>query len=173
MKKLPVCPHCGSRNVEKKEEFYICRDCQSAFGRKPLADDGTDLVDAVTGMRFRFGDIVSDSIRLRFVQDGEVALYEVYDAKDGGLNKYAGVLGEAEWKELKRKMLEDLFVYDWDRYYIPVNDGRDLRDLDEWSFNLMVNDNEDYEFSGVDEYPVYWKQFKKLIDPFFKKIGEN
>ncbi len=170
MKKLPICPHCGSKNVKSEEEFYHCDDCLVNYGRDAYADDGTPMIDAVTGLRFRYGDVISGSVRLRFIQDGDVCLYEVYDSQEGGLNKFAGVLSADEWKKLKTTLFESLFVNDWDRMYIPVNDGREIRGNNEWAFNVIVNDNEEYGYEGVDAFPVYWKQFLKLIDPFMDNL---
>ena len=123
MKKLPICPHCGSKNVVAEEDFYHCNDCLVNYGRKVFSDHGEPMVDAVTGLRFRYGDVISGSVRLRFIQDGDVCLYEVYDSHEGGLNKFAGVLSADEWKQLKAKLFESIYVDDWDRMYIPVNDG--------------------------------------------------
>jgi hypothetical protein len=170
MEKLPVCPHCGSKNVTPVDDFYRCKDCLADFGRAAFADDGTSMIDSVIGLRFRYGDIISGSLRLRFIQDGEVGLYEVYDSQQGGLNKFAGVLSAEEWKELKRKLFEDLYVNDWDRFYYPVNDGREIQGNTEWAFNVVVNDFEEYAYQGVDAYPVYWKNFMKIMDSFFKKL---
>ena len=128
------------------------------------------MIDAVTGLRFKYGDVISGSVRLRFIQDGDVCLYEVYDSHEGGLNKFAGVLSADEWKELKRKLFEDIYVNDWDRVYIPVNDGREIRDNNEWAFNVIVNDSEEYGYWGVDEHPVYWKKFMDLIEPFMDNL---
>ena len=54
MKDLPVCPLCGSSNTIKVKDFYHCNDCLSDFGRQPKADDGTPMIEAVKGLRFKF-----------------------------------------------------------------------------------------------------------------------
>lgn len=170
MSKTPVCPHCGSRDVKENDSFYTCSSCHYDFGREPVSDDGEPMVTAVKGMRFRFGDVISGSVRLRFVQDGSICLYEVYDSNEGGVDKIAGVLSEEEWMNLKKKLFDELYVMDWEREYIPVNDGRAIRGNNEWEFAVAVNLDEEYVFRGVDAYPVYWNRFMKLMDPFFDKL---
>lgn len=173
MKKMPVCPHCGSRKTEENDSFYTCRDCRCDFGREALSDDGHPMTEAVRGMRFRYGDVISGSVRLRFVQDGDICLYEVYDSNEGGVDKNAGVLSAEEWKELRRKLFEDLYLMDWDREYIPVNDGREIRGNNEWEFAVAVDMDEEYVFRGIDAYPVYWNRFLKLLDPFFDELKKE
>ncbi|MBR4164590.1 MAG: hypothetical protein IKR11_13800 [Solobacterium sp.] len=168
--KLPVCPHCGQKDVTRVEDFYRCNSCHSDFGRTAYSDDGTPMIEAVTGLRFQYGDVISGSVRLRFVQDGEVCLYEVYEANGKGINKHADVLSAEEWMNLKKKLFEALYVNDWDRFYIPVNDGREIMSNQAWALAVIVNDNEEYEYAGVDEKPIYWKQFEKLITPFLDNL---
>ncbi len=173
MPKNPVCPHCGSRNVTNVEEFYRCEDCHSDFGRVPYSDDGVPMVDAVTGLRFRFGDFITGSVHLRFAQEDDDCLYEVYDANEGGIDKYADVLSLEEWTNLKKKLFENLYMYDWDRSFIPVNDGREIRGNNEWLFSIIVSEDEEYTYSGVDAYPVYWDRFMRVLEPFFKKLEQH
>ncbi len=173
MPKIPVCPHCGSRNVTNVEEFYRCEDCHTDFGRVPYSDDGVPMTEAVTGLRFRFGDYISGSVHLRFAQEDEDCLYEVYDANEGGIDKYADMLSLEEWGELKKKLFENLFIYDWDKYFIPVNDGREIRGNNEWEFSIIVNEEEEYTYSGVDAYPVYWDRYMRVLEPFFKKLEQH
>jgi hypothetical protein len=171
--KLPVCPHCGEKEVSRVESFYRCSSCHIDFGRTPVSDEGVPMVDAVTGLRFQYGDVISGSLRLRFLQDGEVCLYEVYDTNGGNIKKHADVLSGAEWKKLKKNLFENLFVTDWDHVYYPVNDGREISHNDAWSLAVIVNENEEYEYQGVDEKPVYWKGFEKLFKPFFEDLDEE
>lgn len=173
MPKNPVCPHCGSRNVTNVEDFYRCEDCHRDFGRVPFSDDGVPMVDAVKGLRFRFGDFITGSVHLRFAQEEECCLYEVYDANEGGIDKYADMLSLEEWTELKKKLFENLYIYDWDRYFIPVNDGREIRGNNEWIFSIIVSDDEEYTYTGVDAYPVYWDRYMKVLEPFFKKLEQH
>lgn len=173
MPKNPVCPNCGSRNVTNVEDFYRCEDCHTDFGRVPFADDGVPMVDAVKGLRFRFGDFITGSVHLRFAQEDDDCLYEVYDANEGGIDKYADVLSLEEWTDLKKKLFEKLYIYDWDRYFIPVNDGREIRGNNEWIFSIIVNDDEEYTYTGVDAYPVYWDRYMKVLEPFFKKLEQH
>ena len=173
MPSVPKCPHCGSKNVSRVEGFYRCKNCRKDFGRDPIADDGTLLVDSVRGFRFRFGDVLSGSVRLRINQVDDDCLFEVYDSNEGGLDKVADVLPLDEWHKLKETMLRTLYVYDWDKEYIPVNDGREIRANNEWEFSVIVNEDEEYTHRGVDAYPVYWDRFLKLLDPFFDRLQKN
>ncbi len=171
MAKTPVCPACGSKMVTRVETFYRCSDCKKDFGRTPMSDDGVPMEKAVTGLRFRFGDIVTGSVRLRFIEEPDKdALYEVYDSNEGGLNKFAGVLTATEWVKFKKNLFEKAYVADWDRSYIPVNDGREISANNEWNLAVIVSDAEEIEFSGFDAYPVYWNAFLKLVDPFFENL---
>ena len=69
MAKKLICPHCGSKDVEKHSEYFVCNSCKNSFGRVALSDEGIPMVDAVTGLRFRYGDIVSGSVRLIMIQE--------------------------------------------------------------------------------------------------------
>lgn len=169
-KKLPTCPHCGSKKVKKVDTFYRCSECKNDFGREVLTDDGLSMIEEVKGIRFRFGDIISGSVRLRFAQDGEDCLYEVYDSFEGGLNKVAGVLTHDEWIDFKKKLFNSIYVNDWAKDYIPVNDGKTVRDNNHWELAYYVNENEEYIYEGVDSYPVYWTQFTRLLKPFVDQL---
>lgn len=169
-KKTPICPHCGGKKVTRVDAFYHCEECKRDFGREALSDSGESMIEAIKGMRFRYGDIISGSARLRFVQDGDDCLYEVYDSFQGGLNKYAGVLSNDEWIAMKKKMFEKIFLNDWDKEYIPVNDGKKVPENNHWEFAMYVNENEEYIFKGVDAYPIYWSQFMKVLHPFFENL---
>jgi len=37
------CPHCGSIDIEIKEDIYICHDCDKWFEGKALICDGSDF----------------------------------------------------------------------------------------------------------------------------------
>ena len=93
-----VCPHCGSKNTEALENYEKCLDCGMSFGREEVADNGESLIKAVHGLRFRYGDVVSGSVRLRMAEDSGVCVFEVYDANNGGVDKVADVISMDEWK---------------------------------------------------------------------------
>lgn len=173
MAKLPVCPKCGSKQTSRVEQFYRCAACHSDFGREILSDEGENMAEAVKGVRFRFGDLISGSVRLRMAEDLDSCLWEVYDTNGGDLDKVADVLDAEEWKAFKKAMFEDLFIYDWDKEYIPVNDGREIRGNNAWEVDIIVNENEEYTYRGYDAYPVYWDKFMKLLDPFFNKLQKD
>ena len=173
MKKLPVCPVCGSKDITKEESFYHCNACKADFGRTPAADNGEPLIHAVTGLRYRDGDCIMGSLRARFAQEETCCLYEVYSTYTGEIKKVAEVLSMDEWMEFKRVLLEDLFVYDWEREYIPVNDGRDVKNDKGWELSLIVSEDEEYTFGGYGEYPVYFKGFEKLMKPHLDLLNED
>lgn len=173
MSKTLICPHCGSKETKEENGWYHCSACHRDFGRTPFSDDGTEMVKAVTGLRFRYGDIFAGSVRLRFVSDGEGCVYEVYDANEGGVDKVAGVLDDKAWKKFKENLFEKLFVMDWDKEYVPVNDGREIRGNNEWELAVEVGESEEYVYHGVDAYPVYWNRFMKLLDPFFDQLKQQ
>lgn len=170
MPKLPICPHCGSKLVTPAETFFRCDECHTDFGREPMSDDGRILSESITGIRFRYGDVISGSVRLRFIQDGDTCLYEVYDSNEGGIDKVAGVMNHEEWTAFRHKLFDDLYLFDWDKQYIPVNDGREIRGNNEWEFAVAVSEDEEYIYRGVDAYPVYWNRFLKALDPFFDQL---
>jgi len=173
VKKMPVCPHCGSKDVKRIESFYRCGSCNTDFGREAKTDDGVSLVDAVQGVRFRYGDVLSGSVRIRFAQDGDSALYEVYDSNEGGRNKVAGVIDGEAWLELKKKLVENLFVPDWQKEYLPVNDGRTVSGNNAWHFSLIVDEDEEISSDGVDAFPVYWDALMKVLDPYFQQLQQD
>ncbi|MBR2810414.1 MAG: hypothetical protein IKD69_03455 [Solobacterium sp.] len=174
MAKLPTCPCCGSKNVSRIESFYTCTNCKKSFGRDPKANDGSRLAEVVNGLRFKFGDIDTGSSRLRFVQDGEVCLYEVIDTNGGKLAKIAGVLSAEDWKNLRESLFADYFVSDWEREYIPANDGREIRGNNAWAFDVIVSDEEEYSYGGVDAFPVYFDRFRtNVIEPYFMELAEK
>ncbi len=170
MRKTIVCPHCGSKKIEKSDAFSRCQTCQRDFGRVAYTDDGEKMVEAVKGIRFRYGDVITGSVRLRFIEDpSKQALYEVYDSNDG-LNKFAGLISEEEWNTFRKNLFEKIYVNDWDREYIPKNDGREIRGNNEWELSVIVNDAEEYTYHGVDAYPVYWDDLMDLFEPFFNQL---
>ncbi len=170
MRKIVVCPHCGSKKIEKFDTFSRCEDCQRDFGRAALDDEGRNLTESVKGLRFRYGDVITGSVRLRFVEDpSKQALFEVYDSNDG-LNKVAGIISEEEWNTLRKDLFEKVFVGDWEREYIPKNDGREIRGNNEWEFSTIVSEDEEYTYHGVDAYPVYWQDLLDLLEPYFNQL---
>ena len=54
--------------------------------------------------------------------------------------------------------------------YYPANDGRELRGNNEWELDILISDDEEYIFKGVDAYPAYWNAFLKQLDPYFDKL---
>lgn len=174
VKKLPNCPHCGSKNVKTIKDHYLCKECKNEFGRLALSDDGEPMVDAVKALRFRYGDYLSGSVWLIMGEDEtKECLYEVYDAENGGADKYVDCLSEKEWKEFKEKLFESLLVMDWDKEYLPKNDGKEIPDNNAWRLSIFVNDEEVVEYHGHGAYPIYWNAFMKLVDPFFNKLAKN
>ncbi|MBR3358704.1 MAG: TFIIB-type zinc finger domain-containing protein [Solobacterium sp.] len=170
MAKLPACPICGSKDVSRIEGFYHCNACRSDFGRKPVADNGKPLIDEIIGLRYRDGDLIQGSLRARFAAEEGCCLYEVYSTYTGEIKKVAHVLSLEEWKEVKRVLLEELYVYDWDKYYIPPNDGREVDQFKGWELSLEVSPDEVYTSGGFGEYPVYFKGFLKLMDPLLSVL---
>jgi hypothetical protein len=173
VKKLPVCPHCGSKNVKAVHNFYTCKDCANDFGREAFSDDGRPMIEAVTGILFRYGDAISGSVHLRFAEDEGSCVFEVYDAHEGGANKVVEVVPMKTWKELKRKLFEVLFLNDWDKEYMPVNDGQSILGNNSWEFSVIVNENEEQVYHGVDAYPVYWHGLLNLLDPYLDKLKQE
>lgn len=43
MAKKLICPHCGSKDVEKHSEYFVCNNCKNSFGRVALSDEGIRL----------------------------------------------------------------------------------------------------------------------------------
>ena len=172
MANLPKCPHCGSKNVSRVEGFYRCADCLNDFGRTPYDDNGIPMIEACSGLRFRLGDLFNGSVRLRLGQDGDVCLYEIYDSNGGGLNKYADMLSKEEWNRFRKELFEKVYVYDWDKEYIPVNDGRDVSDDEEWELSVIIDENEEYLYRGYGAYPVYWDKFMKLLKPILENLNK-
>lgn len=171
MSKKIICPHCGSKKVEDHNGYYVCEACKNSFGREAVSDKGIPMVEAVKGLRFRYGDVVSGSVRLRIVEEKDGScLFEVYDANGGGVDKVADVLSQEEWKTLKEDLFHSLYLADWDREFIPNNDGKSILDNNEWELGIDVNSDEVYEYVGYDAYPVYWKDLMKLIEPFFDRL---
>lgn len=172
MSKKLICPHCGSKSVKQSKEFCTCNNCNGTFGRLAISDDGTPMVEAVKGLRFRYGDVVSGSVRLRIVQEDDGScLFEVYDANEGGVDKVADVISAEEWETIKKKLFEEMYLSDWNKVYIPNNDGQKVLDNNEWQLGVDVNEDEVNNYYGYDAYPVYWKDLMKLIEPFFNKLN--
>ena len=168
-----ICPHCGSRNTEKVENYHKCLDCGLDFGREEVTDDGLALEDAICGLRFRFGDVVSGSVRLRMAEDGDVCVFEVYDANEGGVDKIADVISMDEWKKIKNTLVAKLYIADWNKVYIPVNDGRTVSENNEWELGLAIGNDGEIVYRGYDAFPPYWKDFMKLMDPFFSRLNRE
>jgi hypothetical protein len=171
MASLPKCPHCGSKEVSRVENFYRCAGCLSDFGRVPYDDNGVPMVEACTGLRFRYGDMLNDSICLRLGQDGDVCLYELYESSGGGLNKYADMLDKAAWDKFRKELFEKVYINDWDKEYIPVNDGREITTDQDWELSVIVDENEEYLYKGYGAFPVYWDNFIKLLNPILAHLG--
>lgn len=168
-----VCPHCGSKNTEALENYEKCFDCGMSFGREEVADNGESLVKAVHGLRFRYGDVVSGSVRLRMAEDSGVCVFEVYDANNGGVDKVADVISMDEWNKIKETLFHKLYLADWDKTYIPVNDGKSVSDNNDWELGLDVGDDEELVYRGYDAFPPYWKGFMKVLDPFFARLNRE
>jgi len=175
MMKNPICPHCGNKDTAEQEGHYHCSGCGADFGAPALDEDGRPLADAIQGLRFRYGDVMSGSVRLRFIEDADhdACLYEVYDSSEGGLNKHAGTITLEEWNLLKHKMYDHLFLQDWDHRYLHANDGSAADENNEWELVMQLPGTEEYTFEGVDAYPVYWGQLMKLFEPYFHELEQH
>ena len=177
MSKLPVCPHCGSRKVVKIDDFLRCDDCNQDFGRTATSDDGVLMVDAVKGLRFRYGDYFTGSVILRIAEDTEAGavLFEVYDSQMHGTHKVADLIDKEEWMALKKKLFEDMYVADWYRVYYPVNDGKKILDNNSWELDLIVSDTEVLVSKGYSIEPVkhYWKKLLDVMEPYFNRLAEE
>ena len=67
-------------------------------------------------------------------------------------------------------MINELYFNDWEKEYLPVNDGQGIRDDKPWEISLIVSEDESISYRGVGEHPVYWNALVKLVDPFFAKL---
>jgi hypothetical protein len=170
MASLPKCPHCGYKEVSRVEGFYRCAGCLSDFGRVPYDDNGVPMIEACSGLRFRFGDLINGSVRLRMGQDGDVCLYEIYDSNGGGLNKHADMLDKAAWDKFRKELFNKVYVNDWNKEYIPVNDGTPVITDQDWELSVIVDENEEYIFRGYGAFPVYWDKFMKLLKPILANL---
>lgn len=170
MASLPKCPHCGSKEVSRVEGFYRCAGCLTDFGRVPYDDNGVPMIEACSGLRFRFGDLINGSVRLRMGQDGDVCLYEIYDSNGGGLNKHADMLDKAAWDKFRKELFNKVYVNDWNKEYIPVNDGTPVITDQDWELSVIVDENEEYIFRGYGAFPVYWDKFMKLLKPILANL---
>ena len=57
--------------------------------------------------------------------------------------------------------------------YIPVNDGQRVSENNDWELGILLEDDEETVYCGYDEFPAYWKEFLKLIDPFFARLNRE
>ena len=128
------------------------------------------MIEACSGLRFRFGDLINGSVRLRMGQDGDVCLYEIYDSNGGGLNKHADMLDKAAWDKFRKELFNKVYVNDWNKEYIPVNDGTPVITDQDWELSVIVDENEEYIFRGYGAFPVYWDKFMKLLKPILANL---
>lgn len=173
-KKLPDCPYCGSKKIRRIDAFYHCDSCQRDFGRDLTSDDGRPLIESVKELRFRYGDTISGSVRVRIQEEDDGTVhYEVYDSNGGGVDKVKGTIDKNEWKEIKEKLFNDYFVQDWDAEYVQRNDGKTAYENNSWEIIFAIDEDEEHKIEGVDAYPPYWNKVMKLMDPFFKKLAKE
>lgn len=167
-----MCPCCGSRQTEKRNNYFFCRNCGRDFGRDKETRDGKDMKQELTGIRFAIGDIDGNSYHLRIAKDDAVdaIIYEVYSARDGVIRKNADVISREEAVKLRDALVDDCFVCDWDLQYYPVNDGKTLTPDVHWRLDLITKDDDDITIHGDDAWPPYFKTLVKMLNPFFETI---
>ncbi len=171
-----VCPHCGSKETEeRKGSFYYCKECTNEFGRDRNTDDGVPLVEAIQGLRFSYGNMVTGSIRIRFAWDeeGQTCVYEVYQVKDGKINKIADTIEQKEFDRIRNSLVNTMFVQDWDKVYYPINDGSSFNPDAEWRLDIIVKDEDERTYRGIDAYPPYFSKLNTYLKKYFAKLEEN
>ena len=80
---------------------------------------------------------------------------------------------KSHWKAFKETLYHKLYLADWDKEYIPVNDGQRVSENNDWELGVLLDDDEEMIYRGYDEFPAYWKGFLNLIDPFFSRLNRE
>lgn len=173
--KNPKCPYCGGLNTISHHNSWYCRDCSAEFGRDALNDDGIPMKDAMSGLRFSYGSVVSGSMSIRFVwdEDGQSCLYEVYQAKDGVIRKQADLIDAQKWNQIKDTLIDKLYVCDWQNTYYPPTDGSPYNPDHEWRLDLLEKDGQEKIFRGYDSFPPYFNDLQKIFRPYIRKLDEK
>ena len=166
-----MCPHCGSKETVKNGESYQCKDCDRVFGRDHETDDGLNLEEVMTGLRFSYEQSEDRSIHMRFAEEENVpdVVYEFYTAENGKISKEADVISLKEWNELKHMLIYNLFVCDWDRQYFPVNDGSEPLIGQRWRLDLILQgEDQQISYRGDGVLPPYFRQLTALLKKYAK-----
>ncbi len=168
MSEEKMCPHCGSRETEVREGHYYCRNCGREFGRDKETNNGEPLKEKLTGLRFGIGNEKDGVLRIRIAKEAQTdeVVYEVYQAKNGFINKKADIMDTAVWNRLVNTLVDECFVCDWDRQYYPVNDGATLYQGVGWRLDLIVEGEDEITYQGIDAYPVYLARVRRLLAPY-------
>ncbi len=175
MAKTIICPHCGSSETERRSTYFFCRDCTREFGRDKETDDGAALNDAVIGIRLGLGNHTSGTLILRaaYEKETDTVLYEVYKSENGLISKVADILDNKTWEKIKRKLIDECFAADWDRFYYPVNDGSVINPDNAWRLDLIIGEDKEITYRGYDAFPPHYRNMLALFKPMFDRLKES
>ena len=170
--KSKKCPYCGTLDTRVSENAFCCRVCGRSFGLTKEKLDELVLRTKRISFGYNYGPWSSGSIEI----SKDICVLHFYQRKGDYCVTAYEKIDEDDFNKVVRDVYKNAFVNDWEQHYITdecVYDG--------YSWGVELDYSIFYQNSGEDIivppkiisgyvlYPPYFKEFKKILKPFFKK----
>ena len=152
-----------------------CNDCGKEFGAPPLivAKDRSfaeDYRDIVKSIRFEVGGFFGGFTNIKITRNDKGAFVESETTAFGRAPYAERQITIGKWNRILNALYGQMFLHEWKKNF---NDP-DILDGESWSLEIKLEGNRVRNYGGVNAYPPYWSELKKLFREFNpKKIPDE
>lgn len=147
-----------------------CNDCKKKFGTPPLIitkdrSSAEDYRDIVTSIEFSDGGYFGGHTDIKITKNENGALVSVLMARHGIIPPEDRQITAARWNRILNELYSHMYLHEWKKNYCDpyVLDGED------WMLEIKLTGGRERHYNGINDFPAYWKELKKLFQPYMPK----
>ncbi len=156
----------------KDSPKYYCNNCGFKFGSEPLyynkeESDYVDYRDTVEFFFFSIGGFDHGYDKIVFRKKSSSVTLLIMLSLISGKEKVTKELTFDDWSKFLNTLYLDLLIHEWKSEYYNFN----IFDGTQWEVSIALENGSTVKYRGSNDFPVYWNDFIKLINPFTEFYG--
>ena len=147
-----------------------CNDCGKEFGTPPLviAEDrrsAEDYRDIVKQIRFEVGGYFGGFREITITRNDRGASVKTETTEFGKIPYAERQITAGKWNRILNELYTNMFLHEWKKEYETIG----IMDGESWTLEIKLEGHRERSYRGVNAYPPYWSELRKLLSPFSPK----
>ena len=148
----------------------LCNKCKKEFGTAPVLYDkatfiGEDYRDIVTSLKFSIGGYFGGHTEIKITKNDKGAIVDIdnmrYDLSEAELldSLNPKQITSLKWDRILNKLYNEMYLHEWKKKYEDPN----VLDGTSWDLEVTMTNRRKRTYSGINDYPPYWSEFRKIF----------